>query len=140
MQSGFEVRLGSSNNMIHHRVDSDGVRVKIEGMFTYSEKRTEGIDLNSASDYSTFKSNLECWNADNFLSPISNLDNCYYREIVNMGMRAVPFIYEELKKGPTDLVYALDEIFDNHITDGGFMPLQQSCDLWISILQQIEQE
>jgi len=140
METSFEVRVGSSQNIVHQKVNAKGVGVKLDGIYTYGEKRTEEMDLDLASDYSTFKSNLECWNAENFLSPVSNLDNCYYREIVNMGKRAVPFIYRELLKGPTDLVYALDEIFDNHITDGGFVPLEESCDLWISILKQIEQD
>ena len=56
-----------------------------------------------------------------------------------MGKDAVPFIYKELKKGPTDLVYALEAIFGNPIKYNGFMSLKQSCDLWISILKKIEE-
>ena len=85
--------------------------------------------------FSTFKSNYESWNATNMLLSSSNIDNVYFQEIVKMGPAAVPYIYEELKKGPTDLVYALDEIFGNPIKYEGFVSLKQSCDLWLSILQ-----
>ena len=76
--------------------------------------------------------------AENELCSVSNVDNAYFREIVNMGRRAVPYIYKELKKGPTDLVYALDAIFDYHIKYEGFVPLEKSCEIWLSILQKIE--
>ena len=72
------------------------------------------------------------------MSSSSNFDNAYFKEIVNMGKKAVPFIYEELKKGPTDLVYALDAIFDYPIKYEGFVPLEKSCEIWLSILRKIE--
>ena len=72
------------------------------------------------------------------MSSVSNIDNVYFREIVKMGKRAVPYIYRELLKGPTDLVYALDEIFDHPINYSGFVPLKQTCETWISILKQTE--
>ncbi len=98
----------------------------------------ETLDTEESEALATFRGNYETWNALNAMSSSSNFDNAYFKEIVNMGKKAVPFIYEELKKGPTDLVYALEAIFDYPIKYEGFVPLEKSCEIWLSILQKIE--
>lgn len=135
MSENVELRLSYSGETTHIKPRYCGVRVSFSAVRKYGNKDTEAFDSSKPSDFSTFMTNYECWNAENAISPISNTDNCYFNEIVKMGMKAVPFIYEELKKGPTDLVYALDAIFNHPIKYDGFMPLKQSCDLWISILK-----
>ena len=139
METTLEIRLNTPTDIIHQRPSQEGVKVSFSGIQSFGRKSMRDMDLQASSDYSTFMSNLECWNAENILSPISNVENGYFKEIINMGYRAVPYIYKELKKGPTDLVYALDEIYGNPISKNGFMPLEKSCELWISILQKIEQ-
>lgn len=121
--------------MKHVQPKDEGVVVGISAVQTNSDQKTELLDTKQSSVYSTFKSNYECWNAENDLSAVSNVNNVYFKEIVNLGLDAVPYIYKELLKGPTDLVYALDAIFGNPIEYKGFMPLKTSCELWISILQ-----
>ena len=93
------------------------------------------MDMKKSSAESTFNSNYASWTTANAISSTSNLDNAYFKEIVKMGKAAVPFIYNELLKGPTDLVYALDEIFNYPIKYEGFVPLKKSCEIWRSILQ-----
>lgn len=138
MQTTVEFRISLSNQTTHVKNGEEGVRVEMMAVQSSNGFLPKELDGKSASAFSTFKSNFDCWNTENQLSTFSNTDNCYFREIVKMGVTAVPFIYEELKKGPTSLVYALDEIFGHPIKYDEFVPLKQSCDAWITILNQIE--
>lgn len=138
MVTSIEYRINNGATSEHLRPKDEGVRVRLTAMMSEPGKVARDIDMSGSSDASTFISNYESFKTANALSSVSNVDNVYFREIVKMGRRAVPFIYEEMKKGPTDLVYALDEIFGYPIKYNGFMPLKQSCELWISILKRTE--
>lgn len=134
MSTSIEYRI-SDNKGVRHVSNEEGIVVRLSAMRSEAGKKAKELDMSDSSTFSTFKSNYESWNATNLLLSSSNIDNVYFQEIVKMGLAAVPYIYEELKKGPTDLVYALDEIFGNPIKYEGFVSLKQSCDLWLSILQ-----
>ena len=134
MSTSIEYRI-SDNKGVQHVSNEEGIVVRLSAMRSEVGKKAKELDMSDSSTFSTFKSNYESWNATNLLLSSSNIDNVYFQEIVKMGLVAVPYIYEELKKGPTDLVYALDEIFGNPIKYDGFVSLKQSCDLWLSILQ-----
>lgn len=96
---------------------------------------SEKIDSNEINNAAIFSQNLKYWNQEtNFLST-NNFDNSYFQEIVNMGVEAVPFIVEELKKGPTPLVHALDKIFPDVVKYEGYVSLHDACKTWLSILQ-----
>ena len=81
-----------------------------------------------------FFQNLKYWNNGTGLMSTNNLDNSYFKEIVNMGTDAVPFIVGELKKGPTPLVHALDLMFPGVVEYKGFVSLKEACEKWLSIL------
>ena len=99
------------------------------------EDSVESIDTQESDRRLVFRQNLSYWNKEtNFLS-VNNFDNGYFKSIVDMGKDAVPMIYEELKKGPTPLVHALDLIFPGVVEYNGFVSLKDSCDTWISILK-----
>ena len=138
MDPYVEYRLSENNQMLHQHGEDVGVRVQMSAMSKEQGKQAEELNTADADAFATFMGNFETWNAQNALSSASNFDNVYFKGIVNMGKRAVPFIYEELKKGPTDLVYALDAIFGYPIKYEGFMPLEKSCEIWLSILRKIE--
>jgi len=138
MEPLIEYRISDSVRTLHQQSEDGGVRVQMSAMTKEQGKQAVALDTSDADAFATFMGNYETWNAQNALSSASNFDNAYFRGIVNMGKRAVPFIYEELKKGPTNLVYALDAIFGNPIKYEGFMPLEKSCEIWLSILQKIE--
>lgn len=138
MESAVEIRVMQQEEKLHDRPAPKGMSVAFSAYRSEKGKESEVFDMKKDSLLSTFMSNYECWNASNNLSSVSNTDNCYFREIVNMGLSAVPYIYNELQKGPTDLVYALDEIFGYPIKYEGFVPLEQSCNIWLSILQKTE--
>lgn len=139
MKTNIEYRLVSdSGERQHLRPEEEGIVVTMSAMSSAPGQPASDLDMNESMDLSIFNSNYESFKAENTLSSVNNVNNIYLKEIVKMGRRAVPFIYEELKKGPTDLVYALDAIFDNPIKYDGFVSLKQSCELWLSILQKIE--
>jgi hypothetical protein len=102
-------------------INSDGVTTK--------------IDWDETDKSATFTQNFKYWNKETGLLSTNNLDNAYFRQIVDMGVDAVPYIVKELKKGPTPLVHALDMIFPNVVEYNGFVSLKDACDKWISILQ-----
>ena len=138
MAAVLDYRVSVSDDVKHERKGSEGIQVRFSAIRTEAGKKAEELDMTASNAKSTFMSNYESWTAANAVSSTSNLDNAYFNEIVKMGKDAVPFIYKELQKGPTDLVYALDEIFGHPIKYSGFVPLKQTCETWISILKQTE--
>lgn len=135
MSTVVDYRISISEDVKHERVGTDGIRVNFYANRSEAGKKAEEMDMKNSSAESTFNSNYESWTAANAVSSTSNLDNAYFNEIVKMGKDAVPFIYKELQKGPTDLVYALDAIFNYPIKYEGFVPLKKSREIWLSILQ-----
>lgn len=138
MTASVEYRIKTDAMLQHQRPEDEGVRVSMSAVQSNLGKQSKELDLEESAIFSTFVSNYESFIAANAMSSVSNMDNVYFREIVKMGRKAVPYIYRELQKGPTDLVYALDEIFGHPIKYSGFVPLKQTCDTWISILKQTE--
>lgn len=102
---------------------------------TTKDGNSERINLDEIDKSATFLQNFRYWNQETVFLSTNNLDNAYFKQIVDMGVDAVPFIIEELKKGPTPLVHALDMIFPNIIKYEGFVSLKDACDKWLSILQ-----
>lgn len=93
------------------------------------------INTKEIDNAAIFVQNYKYWNQDTGFLSTNNFDNSYFLEIVNMGVDAVPFIVDELKKGPTPLVHALDKIFPDVVKYEGFVSLKEACDKWLSILQ-----
>ena len=135
MSTSYEYRLCEQQELRHVRPEEEGIAVNVSAIHSASRTSVEKIDMTESSIYSTFKSNYDCWSAFNAFSSANKMKNIYFDSIVKMGKDAVPLIYNELKKGPTDLVYALEAIFNYPFGKGNFVPLKQSCDLWISILE-----
>ncbi len=85
-----------------------------------------------------FFQHLRRWQKETQLLSVNSLDNPHFQTIVDMGVNAVPYILEELEKGPTQLVHALDLIFPDVVKYEGFVSLKGACDTWISILKQTQ--
>lgn len=77
---------------------------------------------------------LSGWNRETAYLSVGNFNNRYFDEIVEMKEDAVPYIYEELKKGPTLLVHALDRIYPDKVQCEGYVPLTTVCNVWLNIL------
>ena len=81
-----------------------------------------------------FEMNLNIWNYQTSLMTNNRFENDYFHEIVKMKEVAVPFILEELHKGPTPLVHALNYIYPDMVKCDGYVPLDALCSLWEDIL------
>lgn len=81
-----------------------------------------------------FQVNLNIWLGNNSLLANNNYDDSNFKEIVDMKEDAVPLILEELHKGPTPLVHALDLIYPGVVEYEGYIPLEAICSLWEDIL------
>lgn len=100
----------------------------------------EKIDTSNFDNRVSFIQNLRYWNNQSQFLSTNNFDNSYYRNIVDMGLEAVPLILEEIKKRPSFLVHALDEILPGVVEYGdGYIPIEKACEIWISILSPIEE-
>jgi hypothetical protein len=95
----------------------------------------EPIGMNEANNTAIFTQNCKFWNQETKFLSVNKFDNPYFKGIVEMGEDAVPFILEELEKGPTPLVHALDLIFPGVVTYDGLVNLKDACDKWVSIMK-----
>ena len=93
------------------------------------------IDTAESDCMAMFAQNYRYWNKETQFSSANNIDNAYFQSIIDMGVNAVPYIVEELEKGPSPLVYALDMIFPGVMKYEGFVSLKEACDKWLSILR-----
>ena len=103
-----------------------------------SNDNNNSIDMKDSENFNNFSLNKQLWNTEKRFDSYNNYDSGYFDEIVRMGEAAVPYILEELKKGPTQLVHALDIIYPGKVKYEGFVPLKMVCDTWISILSKTE--
>lgn len=58
-----------------------------------------------------------------------------FKAIVSMGYNAVPFILEELDARPSNLVWALNMIFQKKITLKPNTTIDDACKLWVKELK-----
>ena len=71
-----------------------------------------------------------------FLSSVKDIiEQNDFKAIVNMGTKAVPFIFEELEREPSNLVWALNMIYKKKITDKPNVTISDACKLWIKALK-----
>lgn len=100
------------------------------------EGEVQELDTKETDNNAIFFQNYKYWNQETGVLSTNNLDNSYFQGIVNMGVDAVPFILDELSKGPSPLVHALDKIFPGVMKYEGFVSLKEACDRWTAILKQ----
>jgi hypothetical protein len=84
-----------------------------------------------------FHDHLEVWQMDTmFLSSISDIiEHRDFKAIVAMGKKAVPFIVEEIQREPSQLVWALNLIYNKKITDKPNTTITEACKLWVKMLR-----
>lgn len=58
-----------------------------------------------------------------------------FKAIVNMGIKAVPFILNEIECKPSTLVWALNLIYGQKITNQPNTTISEACRLWIKKLK-----
>lgn len=78
------------------------------------------------------------WREETIFLSYGNTDNKWFDKIREMGVDAVPYIYEILSKEEASfLVIILDELFPNTLTCEGYVPLKDICHAWKCLLQAI---
>lgn len=86
-------------------------------------------------DRELFSRYFEVWQRDTrFLSSVTAITgHPAFTGIVNMGGNAVPFILEKIERQPSNLVWALNAIFQKKIGQGA--TVTEACKLWIAELK-----
>lgn len=70
-----------------------------------------------------------------FLSSTSAIVNDVdFKEIVSMGKTAVPYIKDEISHNPSALVWALNYIFKQKISNDKNITISEACRLWVEKL------
>lgn len=113
-------------------VQGKGVSIMMNAYFT--SKEPQKLNLEDNEKEFSFQSNLQYWNNSTRFLSANNYDNSYFNAIVDMGENAVPFIKQELQKGPTSLVHALDLIFPGRVVFKGYVSLKRACEVWLGVL------
>ena len=80
------------------------------------------------------------WISNTVLSSNPNIifEDENYKNIINMGKRAVPFIYEILKQRASYTVHALQHIYGYSLRGGKYTPLDTLCNLWVKEIEKNE--
>ena len=95
----------------------------------------EKIDTHETIQKCTFETENNLWQQDTKFSSVNRFDNRHFDSIVKDGEKNLPYIYEELKKGPSKLVHALEIMYPEKVTYSGFITLNQARRIWLKILQ-----
>lgn len=84
-----------------------------------------------------FLMHLNNWeNNTMFLSSAKSIiEDPDFKAIVSMGGNAVPFILERLEQEPSNLVWALNLIYQNKISNNPNTTISEACKLWIKKLR-----
>lgn len=69
-----------------------------------------------------------------YSDPNKFTSNPNFKAIVRMGENAVPFIIEKIKVFPSDLVKALNQIYNRRISPNKKVSIKEACRLWIEKL------
>lgn len=87
-----------------------------------------------------FNTYYENWSNETMFLSTGILENKWFRNIVEMGKDAVPFIKEKLDENDTWLVAALDEIYPDIISYEGYNSLSDVCQMWRVVLNLMEND
>ena len=95
------------------------------------------VDVKETTQAFQFSADYDLWKQETSLLSVNNFDNKYFNSIVERGEDSVPYIYEQLKKGSTHLVYALELIFPDRVTyNRQVITLKRARKIWLKILQE----
>lgn len=71
-----------------------------------------------------------------FLSSTEQIiNNKNFKGIVSLGVKAVPFIIEEINRKPSVLVWALNFIYNKKISNNPKTTITEACKLWVKNLK-----
>lgn len=94
------------------------------------------VDVKKTTQAFQFSADYDLWKQETSLLSVNNFDNKYFNSIVERGEDSVPYIYEQLKEGPTHLIYALELIYPDKVTyNRQVITLKRARKIWLKILQ-----
>lgn len=107
---------------------------------TITSKYIKETEVDSYSELllkSTFQEHLSNWQIKTkFCSSVKQIINDKdFKSIVEMGKGAVPFIRIELEQKPSLLVWALNLIYDQKITNNPDTTIEEASKLWVKKLK-----
>ncbi len=84
-----------------------------------------------------FRNHLAAWQSETmFMSSVEDIvSQLDFKAILGMGKRAVPFILDEIEVRPSNLVWALNMIYERKITSKPDTTVTEACKLWIKALR-----
>ena len=102
--------------------------------------RNKNIEVENqrATDKKIFDKYYDAWyeNTSLYSSQKKIFEDENFLAIVNMGKRAVPFIYEKIKNGFNLIVRALGPIYgENKIKINSYIGQKRTCELWCEIIE-----
>lgn len=116
-------------------LDTDGtVTVGLRLSSTNNGDEYSKVDVFKESCESEFRLVYEYWKRNTFSLSVGNYDDVYFKKIVSGGDIYVPYIKEDLLKGCTFLIHALELIFPDRIPYNGYVSLKLARKLWLKIL------
>ena len=89
-------------------------------------------------DREEFERHYNAWRYETIIHSSTRkiFGNQHFHSIMKMGKRAVPFIYEIIKKQEDFVVHALPEIYQCNISEPGkFIGITKICELWTQKLE-----
>lgn len=77
------------------------------------------------------------WQNETFFLSSSEqiINNENFKGIVSLGVKAVPFIIEEIERKPSVLVWALNFIYNKKISNNPNTTITEACKLWVKNLK-----
>lgn len=107
---------------------------------SYTSNHFREVNNNSYSDLvlkANFERHLANWEKQTKIlsSAKSIIHQKDFQAIVKMGEKAAPFILLEIQKKPSLLVWALNLIYSQKITNNPDITIEEACKLWIKTLK-----
>ena len=100
-----------------------------------SEEGPVKMDVSRVSSEAEFAIDYDYWQNETAMLSANNFKNTHFDAIVSRGEDSVPFIYQELLKGPSLLYHALELIYPDKIKYKGYISIAQARRIWLRILR-----
>lgn len=129
----------AANAFAYNDIDSfSNINISIINDYTFNHFKE--VNNNSYSDLvlrANFERHLFNWQKQTKIlsSAQKIIQHKDFQAIVKMGDKATPFILQEIKKKPSLLVWALNLIYNEKITNNPNITIEEACKLWVKTLK-----
>ena len=127
------VLLGGT--LLYSDVDQfSGINTPLSDQHTFEYVRLNDFQRQEVLlSHARFNALYDSWREKTlFMSSASDIiNNPAFREIVEMGMAAVPYIVSKIEREPSTLVWALNMIYGVKISNRPGVTVKEACKLWV---------